>query len=122
MILRQSYQDNDNLVNSFIHILKTPTANKGDISASSCKSYENIGLPKSSYLFRENDKKRSRSNKSVGDEIFNYDCVRLGVNDQTQREWYYALLKNCHFIYTLHLDILIGQLQQNPRIDFCCVW
>ena len=104
MILRQSYQDNDNLVNSFIHILKTPTANKGDISASSCKSYENIGLPKSSYLFRENDKKRSRSNKSVGDEIFNYDCVRLGVNDQTQREWYYALLKKLSF----HLHLALG--------------
>ena len=23
----------------------------------------------------------------------NYDCERLGLNDQTQREWYYALLK-----------------------------
>ena len=25
--------------------------------------------------------------------MFNYDCKRLGLNDQTQREWYYALLK-----------------------------
>ena len=93
MILRQSYQDNDNLVNSFIHILKTPTSNKGDISASLRESYENISLPKSSYLFRENDKKRSHSSKSVKEEMFNYDCERLGLNDQTQREWYYALLK-----------------------------
>ena len=83
MILRQSYQGNDNLVNSFIHILKTPTSNKGDISR---KSYENIGLPKSSYLFRENDKKRSHSSKSVREEMLNYDCERLGLNDQTQRE------------------------------------
>ena len=25
--------------------------------------------------------------------MFNYDCEGLGLNDQTQREWYYALLK-----------------------------
>ena len=93
MILRQSYQDNDNLVNSFIHILKTPTSNKGDISASLRKSYENISLPKSNYLFRENDKKCSHSSKSVKEEMFNYDCEWLGLNDQTQIEWYYALLK-----------------------------
>ena len=42
MILRQFYQDNNNLVNSFIHILKMPTSNKGDISASSRKSYEKV--------------------------------------------------------------------------------
>ena len=83
MILRQSYQDNDNLVNSFIHILKTPSLRD---------SYENISLPKSSYLFRENDKKRSHISKSVKEEIFNYDCERLGLNDQTQREWYYTVL------------------------------
>ena len=93
MILRQSYQDNDNIVNSFIHILKTPQSNKGDISGSPRKSYENISLPKSSYLFRENDKKRSHNSKSVREEMFNYDCERLGLNDQAQREWYYALLK-----------------------------
>ena len=93
MILRQSYQDNNNLFNRFIHILKTPTSNKGEISASLRKSNENISLPKSSYLFRENDKKRSHSCKSVKEEMFNYDCKRLRLNDQTQREWYYALLK-----------------------------
>ena len=93
MILRQSYQDNDNIVNSFIHILKTPQSNKGDFSGSPRKSYENISLPKSSYLFRENDKKRSHNSKSVREEMFNYDCKRLGLNDQAQREWYYALLK-----------------------------
>ena len=27
------------------------------------------------------------------DVEMNYDCKRLGLNDQTQREWYYALLK-----------------------------
>ena len=93
MILRQFYQDNDNLVNIFIHILRTPMSNKGDISASSRKSYKNISLPKSSYLFCENDKKRSHSSKSVREEMFNYDCERLGLNGQTQREWCYALLK-----------------------------
>ena len=93
MILRQSYQDNDYIVNSFIHILKTPQSNKGDISASPRKSYENISLPKSSYLFRENGKKRSHNSKSIREEMFNYDCERLGLNDQAQREWHYALLK-----------------------------
>ena len=93
MVLRQSYQGNDHIVNSFIHMLKTPTLSKGDISASSCKSYENISLPKSNYLFRENDKKRSHNSKSVREEMFDNDCERLGLNGQAQREWYYALLK-----------------------------
>ena len=74
MILRQSYQDKDNIVNSFIRILRTPTSNKGDISVSSRKSYGNISLPKSSYLFSENDEKRSHNSKSVREEVFNYDC------------------------------------------------
>ena len=83
MILRQSYHDNDNVVNNFIHILKTPKLNKG----------VKFSLPKSSYLLSENDKKRSQNRKSVMEEIFDYDCKRLGLNGQTQREWYNPLLK-----------------------------
>ena len=93
MILRQSYQDNYNIVNSFIHILKIPTPNKGDISPSSCKSYKIISLLKSNYFFHKNDKKSSDNSKSVSEEMFDNDCERLGLNWLAQREWCYALLK-----------------------------
>ena len=63
------------------------------MSASSRKSYENISIPKSSYLFRENDKKPSRNSKSLKEEMFNYDGKRLRLNGQKQREWHYATLK-----------------------------
>ena len=61
--------------------------------ASSRKSYENISIPKSSYLFRENDKKPSHNSKSLKEEMFNSDGKRLRLNGQKQRELHYAPLK-----------------------------
>ena len=63
------------------------------MSARSRKSYENISIPKSSYLFRENDKKPSHNSKSLKEEMFSYDGKRLRLNGQKQREWHYAPLK-----------------------------
>ena len=51
----------------------------------------------------------------------NYDCERLGLNDQTQREWYYALLKKLLEVMpdvkTL-FEYEIGKLSSRNNLDY----
>ena len=93
MILREFYPDTDVILTAFFQTVKISAAIKPNLNTENSKLYEDVSLPISDYLFREEYKKHSHRNEKIKKEIFDYDCKRLGLQNDEQKHWYSTLLK-----------------------------